>query len=331
VIRLESVNISRFRGIRSGRIAGFADVNVLVGRNNSGKSTVAEAITWLAIEAGRADTDLLGRRLRGLWVHARRDPAEGPHPQLWYCQDTSEPIAMEAVVDAWDLTMAIRRLGPDKFDIAPTFIYSRERGARLKQQSDEGEVQRFPRFLTILRPQDAFLPQIEQRLWGELLATRRDKVLASAIQDIYGIGLEQLQLPPDGRLLLLFPTYSVPLDAQGDGTRAALRCLMVLSALQGTLLILEEPESHQHPGALERFAAALCKLAKAQEVQLLLTTHSLECVRAFHAASGGAGSEFALFNLKLEDGLLDARRFDAEAVESLLAAGTDVRWLDLYG
>jgi predicted ATPase len=105
---------------------------------------------------------------------------------------------------------------------------------------------------------------------------------------------------------------------------------MALSMLKNTLLMLEEPECHQHPGSLERFAGALCRLAKMQSVQLLISTHSAECVRSFLKAAKAASSDAAVFHLTLNDGKQDARRLDPEAVETLTDTGVDVRFLDLY-
>src|SRR5262249_53535643 len=124
--------------------------------------------------------------------------------------------------------------------------------------------------------------------------------------------------------------YSLPLDTQGEGARAALRCLMVLSTMKRTMLILEEPESHQHPGSLVRFARALCAQANSQEVQLMLTTHSVDCIHAFLGAANDAQSSSAVFHLSTKDGVLDARRLTAETVTNLEETGLDVRTLDLY-
>ena len=44
MIRLESVVMKNFRGIREGQLHGLTDVNLLIGRNNSGKTTIVEAI-----------------------------------------------------------------------------------------------------------------------------------------------------------------------------------------------------------------------------------------------------------------------------------------------
>jgi predicted ATPase len=184
--------------------------------------------------------------------------------------------------------------------------------------------------ITVFKPADAFNPAIEQRFWPELLSNRRDRVLAKTLNEVFGLEAESFQLLPNGQLIILFHDYSLPLDLQGDGTRAAMRTLMTLSMLKGTLFMVEEPECHQHPGSLERFAAALCRLAKSQAVQVLISTHSAECVRSFMQAAKTAESSAAVFHLLLDDGKQDARRLDSEAVETLTNTGVDVRFLDLY-
>lgn len=185
--------------------------------------------------------------------------------------------------------------------------------------------------MTVFRPADAVEQQIEQKLWQQLLAKRADKALTQMVNDIFGLDSEGFQLLPDRRLWAMFPDYSVPVDVQGDGTGGAIRCLMMLASLSNTLFILEEPESNQHPGSLERFALAVCKQAKRQEVQLLVSTHSRECVQFFLAAAQAANADSAVFHLRREDGVLEANRLDPETVQTLQATGVDVRCLDLYG
>ena len=99
MIRVKSVQIKRFRGVREGEVRDFADVNLLVGRNNSGKSTVVEAIHRLAYsaEAGRVDAvDPLGRRLE-VWSAAKGE-ADPYRQELWYTLDQTEPIVLGAEV-----------------------------------------------------------------------------------------------------------------------------------------------------------------------------------------------------------------------------------------
>jgi AAA domain, putative AbiEii toxin, Type IV TA system/AAA ATPase domain len=306
---LDAVEIRGFRGIREGTIEGLADVNVLVGRNNSGKTTVVEAISraWPS-----PAVDVLGRSRQKYWQSVRREKD----------QVSLDIAATLGATNAKEHLNVVFHFGSS---LLGTSFQGGNVLARVVQGAPLG-----PSPLTVFRPQDLTDGTIDAVLWPGIIAARRDKLLIQALNDIFDTRIEQLQLLPDGRFMLLLPDKGLSLDVFGDGTRAATRCLMVLAAMQDTMLILEEPESHQHPGSLERFATALCALARTQRVQLLLTTHSAECVRAFAKGSAAPGSTFALFHLKLDDGLLWARRFDRDTTETLTASGVDVRFLDLY-
>lgn len=332
MIRLRSLSISNFRGIQEGKIDGLTDVNVLVGRNNSGKTTVVEAITRAAMTGG-LHLDLLGRLVEQLWQQARSvvsgtggsgGPLGDVHSLLWYRQDTSKAIELIGTL-----------CDPSKSRKTDEIVY------RLSQQGltsnqirannlDPKRKQTFCQGVNVFRPADAFNTDIELRFWAALLSNRRDRLLTQTLNEVFGLDAESFQLLPNRQFMVLFHDYSLPLDLQGDGARAAMRTLMTLAMLKGTLLMLEEPECHQHPGSLERFAAALCRLAKAQEVQLTISTHSAECVRSFLKGAKAADSEAAVFHLTLNDGKQDARRLDPEAVETLTNTGVDVRFLDLY-
>lgn len=313
MIRLESLRIRRFRGIREGEINGFSDVNLLVGRNNSGKSTVAEAIAWGTQPVGSVDP--VGRNAMDIWSQAH---AGATGAELYYRQDKSQSVEVTARINEVKLFRSLSPNGQQKF----------EPKKDTWQQNDP--IFKYVRALTVFRPIDGWNPQIEQKLWPQLLANRGDKALTQMLNDIFKLDAEGFQLLPDRRLLVMFPEYSVPVDVQGDGTRAALRSLMLLAALQSTLFIVEEPESHQHPGSLERFALAICKQAKRQDVQLLVSTHSAECIQSFLTAAEESHLQSEVFHLRREDGALDASRLDGDTVQTLRETGVDVRYLDLY-
>jgi len=331
MIRLHSLTISRFRGIREGGVRGLTDVNLLIGRNNSGKTTIVEALMRLLMGNRPAAPDLLGRPVDQLWGQVRQDGGQYT-PEFWYRHDQTQPIVLDAKLGDTknqtqdkDLTLSLRvkaNQGNPQVEPSETAV----EGGLTKAQ-----VMSFLNGINLFRPLDGVNPNIEGRFWPQLLANRRDKPLTRILNDVFKLNAESFQLLPDNRLMVLFEEYSLRLDVQGDGTRIAMRALMVLAMMKDTLLLLEEPECHQHPGSLERLARALTRLAREQEVQLLISTHSAECVRAFLEAAEAVGSEGTVFHLSLTDGQQEARRLDQEAVETLQATGVDVRFLDLYG
>jgi predicted ATPase len=315
--RLTAIQIRNFRGIQSGDLDGLADATVLVGRNNSGKSTVAEALATMGAAC------FLGGSSVNPWTQAQGRLAGWyqernlPHltDEFWFNKDTSKPIIIAVTIDGVGLSFSVKSVAS---------------GGALSPPQGQDAAKAFLAALGSFVPRDAACVEIEKTTWTAVLAPRKDKSLIRSVNEIFGMQIDQIQLPPDGRLLLLLPDKTIALDAHGSGTRAAVRCLIRLTLAGRTVFVMEHPEDHQHPGSLLRLAAAMCKQAKGSDTQLVVTTHSAECVRAFLKGSADAGSSFALLHLALADGKLAVRNLDAETVRGLDRTGVDVREFDLY-
>jgi predicted ATPase len=330
MLLLSSIEIENFRGIRHGKVEGLTEVNVLIGRNNCGKTTLAEAICRAVGNFGLSDA--AGRVGRDYWhaVRAEKDDSGitnsrslGKEPRAVFRYSLLTIEGGKPITHWMELDANLLRLNRNQLNRSSSKNIAKD------ELNSILAVQLNHRGMTVCRPLDATDAHIEEYLWPTLLQNRSDKHIAKALNEVFGLNAETFQLV-GGKLLVLFENHSVPLDAQGDGTRAAMRALMLLTALKQTLFIMEEPECHQHPGSLEKFAKAVCNLAKTNEVQLVISTHSNECVKAFMKAAEGAKSSAAVFHLNLSDGIQTARRLDPDAVETLTETGVDVRFLDLY-
>ena len=87
---LTSLFIRNFRGIKEGKLDNIGEVNILLGPNNSGKSTILESI-YLASSA-LSTYDILGRD-RGEYLSKRRVSRSYIFvDSFWYRYKTDVPI-----------------------------------------------------------------------------------------------------------------------------------------------------------------------------------------------------------------------------------------------
>jgi hypothetical protein len=109
-------------------------------------------------------------------------------------------------------------------------------------------------------------------------------------------------------LHLVFADYSVPATLAGDGIQSLLRLSLELAASSGGVALLEEPEVHQHPAAIRQSARAILAAVRRQ-IQVVLTTHSLELIDALLAASTDRDLDcLSLYRLQLHNGVLNSSR-----------------------
>ena len=121
---LSSLEINNFKGIKTGAISDLAQVNVLVGRNNSGKSTVLDAL--LLMRCAFAVTDYMGHSGLDQLIKRRIErpgkAAANQYRELHYMLNVNDRISLQAgfdnntrVVQEWnrDLSQLVLHLLKD--------------------------------------------------------------------------------------------------------------------------------------------------------------------------------------------------------------------------
>lgn len=122
--------------------------------------------------------------------------------------------------------------------------------------------------------------------------------------------LEILKMGDGFGVWMNFEKHAVPLVMAGDGVRGLARLCLELAARSDGFVLLEEPEVHQHPKALQQSARAIVSAAK-RGIQVVLATHSLDLLDDLLRESEREGllDATSVQRLRLEDGALHARRF----------------------
>lgn len=101
-------------------------------------------------------------------------------------------------------------------------------------------------------------------------------IISMHLEKITGTGLRVDFLPP--RLVSLksrAPSGAINLVFEGFGANALLLLLLqLLNGTKGATVLIEEPEIHLHPKAQADLAEVMAEIAKAENKQLIMTTHS---------------------------------------------------------
>jgi hypothetical protein len=323
---ITEIELSHIRGIREGRLAGLSPLSVLVGRNGCGKSTVLDA---LEIGASRAPVealeDSLRRRgaddlhLRPEWfLHSKRTQAESS-------------VAIGGVEGRRTLRFVLESEGLALFDDPP--LGSGQVARRLGVvQGDRANSRRGWSASPHVPPQPTEVRFVDQRtgqtrrqtatqLYSAARLAGRKKVVLEMLRALVPTAedIEILTLNDIPTLHVSYATGAVPLSLAGDGVRNAVLLSLELGVQPGSLIIVEEPETHLHFGAMRLVANALARTVAPHGTpvnQVVLATHSLEFIDALVGVCTELDLQQSLsvHRLALNDGRLTSSSFSGDLV-----------------
>ena len=291
--------------IRTVRIRGFKRFDevefhlpghvVLAGPNNTGKTTVLQAIaSWsLALQRWRELTDFNPRQGYKRAPIARQAFAAVPlrsFDSLWRNRRYSkygQEIQIEVQHNAgWSVTMELIADSTEQIYVRPRW----DAPAATLRELDLRAVYVPP--MTGLETDEPLLqpPKIEQLLGlgrpGEVLRNliaeaNRDEgawvALQASIDKLFGYTL----LPPDASGPHIRAEYketadgpSLDLASAGSGFQQVLMLLAFLTTRKGAVLLLDEPDAHLHVILQDAIYHELRTMAARQHSQLIVATHS---------------------------------------------------------
>ena len=298
------MEISEFRGIKHAKFDDLGQINVLVGRNNSGKTAFLEAAYLLS--AGRTGfVDALGD-------NAMRRVASETRPDAGWDYLIKQKSAAAVV------TASLAGSRQDRLSIAKTtnelgsrpesYLESKvafSTNKRLKQYKEYiidddlffyfngsadvlGELYKVGSEIGIsiasldndagAAPSGLFVAgpcDLEYRLYDKVTKTGRIRDVIewakttmpgmTDVRKIYGC-LHAMRENED----------PAPLGTMGDGFRLSLILMMAANSAKGGILAIEEPENHLHPGLALRVVNGLVPRCIADDTQVFFSTHSEE-------------------------------------------------------
>jgi hypothetical protein len=118
----------------------------------------------------------------------------------------------------------------------------------------------------------------------------------------------------------------VPVALMGEGIRRLLKILLLIASSGGGRVLIDEIENGFHYSVLKDMWKAIGHVARKANVQVFATTHSWECIQAAHHAFKEDGPyELAYHRLDRLDDRIVAKTFNEENLERVQYTDLEIR------
>ena len=118
----------------------------------------------------------------------------------------------------------------------------------------------------------------------------------------------------------------VPIRLMGEGFNRMFELATVMGSSQGGFLLIDEIENGLHHSLLDQVFSNLWSMAKAFDVQVFATTHSMECIESAYAAVGHMEErEYTFHRLDRTESGVKAVRYKPSMMRTAIEMNMDVR------
>lgn len=356
------LQIERFRGIRSMELTDLKTVNVLVGKNNCGKTSVLEAL-WFWSCVRKPDASWLINGARELDISS----LEHLH-SLFYQQEVGQPFRLIASQDNGQTLMVEARpfVAKERVIFAPRddeqalASHVKESGLNaetlldgLDVYSSDAEGMTDPcyslrydaqkrAFNSVLSgdrviqvPRVQLIPSrgrtaIADQDFGKIVEENREIELVNVLK-VFSPNIRGIKIGGAKKTILIDEggPASLPLALMGDGVVKAITLLASVVKMGKGIVLVDEIDNGIHASALKSFWQAIVSFARKNSTQIFATTHSwesLECLKKVLDQDKDGQSQVAVFNLvkRAEDKIV-TYPYDYPDFKNAIESRVDIR------
>ncbi len=353
-LMIESLSAKNFRCYESLEIHGLKRINVIVGRNASGKTTLLESVFLAA--GGSPDIALRFRVWRGMGqaVQVTRDRRsfESLWKDLFFSLDQSRKISLHIV-------------GSEENTASLDISYSNQTVLALPVDTSTGEAQpavypldfewsdhagkitkgrikiRGARGLEMDAIIDtvpcAFFapgwgiagPQEHAQRFSDLSKLNQEGPVIDAIRAEFPF-IKSLSVELSGGTGVIHASVDhlpakLPIGFTSNGVMKFLYLLLGITTYRRGVVLIDEIEDGFYYDRMPNVWSNLLKFSQNMECQLFATTHSLECLKSLFPAVEHNQDEFSLIRTAREEGQTTVSVFSGKALTSLIRQGLDPR------
>jgi len=327
--QFSTIRIERYRGIDGLVLDAPGRINLIVGVNNAGKTSLLEAIYLLAHQSDeRALLDAI--RWRGR--------LEGEPPPLWLVRQLPPTARISGCFDevpdnAASVNFEVEIEPEPDIEDHTSFLSKLAIESRYERRAQSTEVVFFddrPRRTrfegqhwlcrsAFTSPFSANHPETLARCHRESLEAGTKQKIIDFIRKRVDSGLRNIELADqNNRFLVPHDNFerAPDLTAFGDGVRRVFEIGLLCAGVRGGVLLVDEFENAIHAGLLMDFTRLVQDLAVELNVQVFLATHSKEAIDAF-VTNGYRTDDVVGYAISRTDDDVRARRYDGNRLHKL--------------
>ena len=346
---LEELLIRNYRIFKELKIDQLSRINLIAGSNNTGKTSMLEAMFLLA---GAGNVQLLLNRNVVRTEPGSQALGDTVWKHFFSNLNVSKPIQIRgtrSIIDQFDLEISagggqqttelpksftdeisvtklpeIRSLrlqyrGPNGKQVKSS-IFSEGTEIKIDQPTTE------PSFGAVILTSRSANSQEDAMRLAKLRQQKRDHLLLEALQVIEP-RLQSIEENSSSGAPMIWGDIRlselVPLAVMGEGMIHLARLVLGISAAPNGIVLIDEVENGIHHSVLPKVWRVIDTAAKQLNTQVFATTHSRECIRAAYESLGE--NEFRLHRLEATDEVNRCVTYDSETIAAALDFNLEVR------
>lgn len=327
---LTTIHIQAFKGFTDTRITPLRKVNLVLGGQNVGKTSLLEAVYLGASSVHNY------QQLASLFR-----VAEGRDSQRYVQSVLAKAERQIDLVDEQGITLrtlinpkSLSRLDSGGFQNVggiqqDTILIQRMIAGRFIDALDASKKLPFvdPLTVSVHLPNQTGLVQ----LFDQTVMSRKKRVLLEMLRAIEPRLEDMHSLSPDGEQRIYVELKgdgdALPLPLLGHGFSRLVHLYCSLLVTNAKLALIDEIENGIHYSSLPILFLGIQDIAVRHDVQTMMTTHSWDCIRAAYNAFAGTDSlqDFQLIRLERDGDNVRAVVINDEALDTVMEAGYEVR------
>lgn len=284
---LPALEIKNFKSIKHLAIPELRRVNLFTGKNNTGKSSLLEAV-YILINDGseRVLYEVITGRIQGNTAKVRLSDVEHVRT-LFNNKSLLNGLVIDASSDGYSININLfaasnrdlKELRPHSSFSIGGDLYS----CIVKINGEDNELHRGKENIYILSENTSLQKNIH--LWDKIVLTDKEDQVVDALKIIEPRIQRLAFIDRAGERVAMVRlkggAEAVELQSMGDGINRILSIVLAAVNVAEGYLLIDEFENGLHYSVQEQLWKVLFQMANDLDIQLFVTTHSSDCINSF--------------------------------------------------